>query len=77
MDVDMSKEFLNSVLQLSHTFQTSVKLNTLHTLDCALHYLEYNTWPCEITDAECNETELEICSGRSQTPPSCNYKKNE
>ena len=70
MNVDLSKEFLNTVLQLSHNFQTSVKLNTLHTLDCALHFLEHNFWPCEHID----DQQSEICSERIQILPSCSFK---
>ncbi len=70
MDVELKNEFFNTVIQLSQSLEDSVKLNTLHTLDCALHFLETGVWPCEETIVE-----VEICSSRHQKLPSCNFHK--
>ena len=65
-------EFTNTISQLSYCFNESISLNSKHTLDCALFYLENNSWPCENS-----EKQKELCIEKLQSLPSCNFRKIE
>lgn len=67
---DISMEITNAISQLSYSFNESITLNSKHTLDCALFYLENDKWPCENS-----EEQKELCVDKLQSMPSCNYRK--